>query len=193
MMVLKQPPVLVGGLLAPMLIGITVGAVMFRWLLPTRWLPLLVLGGLGVLAVAAAALLALDPATAMVLVPVVAVLLGFGAGAAVAPGLFMAGLSVPSSSVGPTFALVELLRSEAAFILAPLLSYVAMTSAGSLSGGILLGIGVTFGLIAIVSPVLIGLLLLGGVGPHAPDLEAWVRGDDIAYDSPRIAAAIRGR
>jgi hypothetical protein len=119
------------------------------------------------------------------------VLLGFGAGAAVAPGLFMGGLSVPATKIGPTFALVELLRSEAAFILAPVLGYVAATSLATLSGGIHLAIGITFGLLAIASPPLVAVLLLGGVGPHRPDLEGWLRGDTTAYHSPQLAGAIR--
>lgn len=190
--VTKTPPVIAGGLLAPMLIGIAVGALLFRRMLPSRWLPVLALSGLGTIAVAAATLLGLTTGTAMVIVPIAGVLLGFGAGASVAPGLFMGGLSVPSNQIGPTFALVELLRSEAAFMLAPALGYIAMISLDSPSSGIRLATGITLGLILIASPVLVGLLLLGGVGPHAPDLDAWLRGDGTAYHSPRIAAAIRG-
>jgi len=192
-MVTGTPPIVAGGLLAPMLIGIAAGAWLFMRMLPSRWLPVLVLSGLGVIAAAGAMLLGLHRGDAMALVPVVAVLLGFGAGGAVAPGLFMAGFSVPSSRIGPTFALVELLRSEAAFILAPVLEYVAVVSVGTLSGGIHLATGVTFGLLVIIAPMLLGVLLLGGAGPHPPDLDTWLEGEKIAYDSPRIAAAIRGR
>jgi len=59
------------------------------------------------------------------LLPLIAALFGFGAGATVAPGLFQAALSMPSRQLGPAFALVELLRSEAAFLIAPLLLHVA--------------------------------------------------------------------
>lgn len=190
--VMKTPPVMAGGLLAPMLVGLAAGALLFKRLLPSRWLPVLALSGLGTVAVAAAVLLGLTPGTATVIVPIASVLLGFGAGASVAPGLFMGGLSVPSNQIGPTFALVELLRSEAAFILAPALDYIAMISLGSLASGLRLVVGITFGLVLLASPVLLGLLLLGGVGPHAPALETWLRGDGTAYHSPRIAAAIRG-
>jgi hypothetical protein len=74
---------------------------------------------------------------------VAGVLLGFGAGAGVAPALFMAGLSAPSDRLGPTFALVELLRSEAAFRVAPVVA------------------------------------------------QAPARGEEPAYNSPRVAAAVR--
>lgn len=193
LMVVDVPPAVVGGLLAPLLLGLAAGAVLFKVMLPTRWLAALILGGLGVEALAAVVLLGLTAGDATVMVPIVAVLLGFGAGATVAPGLFLAALAVPTSKIGPTFALVELLRSEAAFILAPILSYVAMTSVGSLSGGTQLATGVTFGLLAVTSPMLVGLLLLGGVGPHAPKLDTWLAGDGLAYDSLRVGAAVRGR
>lgn len=191
--VTARSPIVTGGLLSPLLIGVAAGAVLFKRLLPTRWLAALALSGLAAIAVGAAMLLGLSPAIAPVLVPIASVLLGFGAGAAVAPGLFMGGLSVPSTKIGPTFALVELLRSEAAFMIAPVLGYIATLGFGGLDGGIHLAIGVTFGLLAIISPMLLGLLLIGGVGPHAPDLDAWLAGEGSAYDSPPIAAAIRGK
>lgn len=191
--VVDVPAPVVGGLLAPLLLGLAAGAVLFKVALPTRWLAALIFGGLGVEALAAAVLLGLTQGDAAAMVPVVAVLLGFGAGATVAPGLFLAALAVPTSRIGPTFALVELLRSEAAFILAPILSYVATTSGGGLPGGTELATGVTFGLLAVTTPILAALLLLGGVGPHAPNLDSWLAGDGLAYDSPRVGAALRGR
>ncbi len=189
--VLHFAPALTGGLLAPLLLGIAVGSVLFKRMLPGRWLPVLALSGLLAIGVAAAMLLGLTAGDAAVLVPVAAVLLGFGAGAAVAPGLFMGGLSVPSTKIGPTFALVELLRSEAAFMLAPVLAYVAATSLPTLSAGIRLAIGIAFGLLAIVAPLLLAVLLLGGVGPHRPNLAGWLRGESTAYHSPALAAAFR--
>lgn len=185
--------VAVGGLLAPMLIGLTVAALLFRRLLPSRWLPALSFSGLASIATAGAILLALSAGNATVLVPLTAVLMGFGAGAAVAPGLFMAGLSVPSASIGPTFALVELLRSEAAFIVAPVLGYIAAVGAGGLAGGVHLAIAIALGLLVVVSGVLGVMLLLGGIRPHAPDLAAWMGGDSPGFDSPRLGASIRGR
>jgi MFS family permease len=190
-MSLHYAPAVTGGLLAPLLLGILAGSILFKRLFPSRWVPMLALSGLVMVAVAAAMLLGLSSGNAMVMVPIAGVLLGYGAGAAVAPGLFMGGLSVPSTKIGPTFALVELLRSEAAFILAPILGYVAMTTFASLSAGIHLAIGISFGLLAIVSPMLLGVLLLGGVGPHRPDLEGWLRGETTAYHSPQLAGAIR--
>ncbi|HLI37758.1 MAG TPA: hypothetical protein VKV80_10520, partial [Streptosporangiaceae bacterium] len=108
----------------------------------------------------------------------------------------MAGFSVPSSRIGPTFALVELLRSEAAFILAPVLEYVAVVSVGTLSGGIHLATGVTFGLLVIIAPMILGVLLIGGAGPHPPDdatdaLAAVLR-EHIAIESRHLGRLRRG-
>jgi hypothetical protein len=41
--------------------------------------------------------------------------------------------------------------------------------------------------------VLLGLLLLGGVRPHRPDVVAWLSGESAAFDSPSLAATLRGR
>ena len=191
--VLGRSPVVVGGLLAPMLIGLAVGAVLFERLLPSRWLALLAFSGLAAIAISAAALLTLSAGDATALVPTVSVLLGFGAGAAVSPGLFMAGLSVPSSRIGPTFALVELLRSEAAFILAPVLGYLATVTGAGLAGGVHRGVGIALGLLVVVAALLGGLLALGGVGPSAPDLRGWLEDGGTGFHSPRLAAAVRGR
>jgi hypothetical protein len=79
-------PPLLGAVLATQVLGMAVALWLITRMLPTRWFPVLVLGGLLTIA-AAGALLAL--AGALPAVPVIAlvgVLLGLGAGAAVGPG-----------------------------------------------------------------------------------------------------------
>ncbi|MBP0457124.1 MFS transporter [Streptomyces bomunensis] len=183
-------PVLVGLLVTAQLPGIALAAWLFKRALPTRWTPWLALSGLLAVMAGAALLLFLSPANAQVITPVAAVLLGYGAGAGVAPGLFMAGLSVPSTSIGPTFALVELLRSEAAFLLAPLLLAVAQT-AGSLVAGVHLAVVITLAVCAAGGCALVAVYLLGGARPHPPDLEGWIDGDATAYHSPPLADTVR--
>lgn len=185
-----QPPLLIGGLLATQVLGVAVAAWLFKRVLPTRWLPVLAFGGLLVVVAGGAVLLALGPGHGFVVVAVAGLLLGFGAGAGVAPGLFMGGLSAPSSKLGPTFALVELLRSEAAFLIGPVLLQIAMVIR-PLASGVRLA-SLTIVVIGAASAVLlVGLLLLGGRRPHAPDLQTWLDGDEPAYDSPRLAAVLR--
>jgi MFS family permease len=183
-------PWLVGVLVTSQIAGIAVAAVLFRLALPTRWTHYLALSGLLSVTAGGVLLLFLSPDNATGLVSGVCVLLGYGAGAGVAPGLFMAGLSVPSNRLGPTFALVELLRSEAAFLLAPILLFVAQ-GAASLTAGVHLAVAVTAGLGAFGALGLLGVYLLGGARPHPPDLEGWLAGDASAYHSPPIADAVR--
>jgi hypothetical protein len=62
------------------------------------------------------------------------VCLGLGTGASVAPGLFSAAYCLPVKQIGRTFAVVELLRSAAAFLLAPVVLAIAMNGAGRWAG-----------------------------------------------------------
>lgn len=190
LMVQHAAPLLAGVLLATQIPGVVVAALIFSRTLNTRWLPALAFSGLLVVAAAGALLLALGSFNSWAVVAVAGFLLGYGAGTGVAPGLFLAGLSVPSSRLGPTFALVELLRSEAAFLVAPVLLTVAMGStslaSGVHTGALVAAIGAAVGGLA-----MLGLLLAGGVGPHRPDLDRWMDGDDPAFHSPPLAATVR--
>lgn len=186
----RRPPWLVGLLLAAQIPGVVVAALLFRQVLRTRWLPVLAFSGLGMVAVAGALLLGLGHLATVPLVVVVGLLLGYGAGTGVAPGLFLAGLSVPSGRLGPTFALVELLRSEAAYLVAPILLTAAMGAAhlerGVRSGALIVLVGACIGGVAMLL-----VLLAGRKRPHRPDLERWVDGEEPAFDSPPLAAAVR--
>lgn len=185
-------PLHTGLLFWPLPVGVLVGAVVFSRLLPTRWLPLLVDAGMATLAAGAAVLLLLDPAHPGPVVGVAMGLLGFGAAASVAPGLFLAALGVAASKLGRAFALVELLRSEAAFAVAPVFVVLA-------EGRSDVAAGVQVGLLAMVGLALLGLLLalvipaLSGARLRAPDLRAWLEDDVPALPSPVTAVHARPR
>jgi hypothetical protein len=164
--------------------------VLFGLVLRTRWLPAFALIGLGSAAGGGLLLLALEPRRALAVIALAGVLLGFGAGAGVAPGLFMAGLSAPSNKLGPTFAFVELLRAEAAFLVAPIVLQLALQLT-PLSHGIRVAVLILVMLCALSGVAVLAVLLLGGARPHAPDLEVWVGGDQPAYNSPPLAASLR--
>jgi MFS family permease len=185
-------PLRTGLLTAPQILGVVVSAVLFRRVVTTRWTPYLALSGLVSVALGAVVLLAVTPSNASAVVPAAALLLGYGAGAGVAPGLFLAGFSVPSTKLGPTFALVELLRSEAAFLVGPVLLHLAMTQ-HSLAHGFRLAV-LTMLLITVVAGLLLVVLyLLGGARPQPPELDAWMDGSSTAYHSPPLAARLRRR
>ena len=95
-------PVRTGLLIAPQILGVVVASLLFRRVLTTRWTPYLALSGLVSVAVGAGVLLAVTPSNTSPVVVVAALFLGYGAGAGVAPGLFLAGFSVSASQLGPT-------------------------------------------------------------------------------------------
>jgi MFS family permease len=180
-----HPPVVVGAALATEVAGMLVAILLIVRVLPTRWLPVLVLGGL--LTVCAAGVVLLSGG-GLVRGAVAGFLLGLGAGAGVGPGLFLGALSVPAPRLGPAFALVQLLRSEAAFLAAPVVTKLALSDGpGAIDRTILLGVvGTGAGVV-----VLTGMLLLGGSGPQKPDLQRWTDGEGTAFRSPPVAAVLR--
>ena len=62
-------------------------------------------------------------------------LTGLGLGATVAPALFVAGFSLPAANLQRVFAIVELLRAVAAFMVAPIFVHFAATASGGLDAG----------------------------------------------------------
>lgn len=180
-----------GALIAPMVLGVVIASVLFKQLVTTRWTPVLALSGIVSVAVGAGILLAVSASNASAVVPVAMLFLGFGAGAGVTPGLFLAGFSVSAAQLGPTFALVELLRSEAAFLIGPVLVHLAMTTGSDFADGYRTSVVVTLILTVAGGLVVIGIWLAGGSRPKRPDLAAWASGTSTAFHSPAIGARFR--
>nr|WP_202451528.1 MFS transporter [Streptomyces sp. SID4948] len=180
-------PVRAGLLLAPQLLGVTISAAVFHRLVLTRWTPYLALSGLVSVAIAAGVLLGITPSNSSPIVAVAAFFLGYGAGAGVTPALFLAGFSVSIAQLGPTFALVELLRSEAAFLLGPILLRLAETQT-SFHKGFHLSVLVMLIFTAVSAALLIGLFWAGGRAPRAPDIESWMAATGPGYHSPPLNA-----
>ena len=190
LLVRHAQPLPVGAALAGQIAGVAVAAWLFKRLLATRWLPAFTFCGLGLVVLGGLLVLFLAPGRALPLVVVGGVLLGFGAGAGVSPGLFMAGLSVPSRRLGPTFALVELLRAEAAFLVAPVLLAIAKAMT-DLPEGVFDAALIAVVLCAVATLLLALLFAAGGVGLHPPDIEAWLGGEESAFESPPLVASLR--
>jgi MFS family permease len=179
----------------PQVLGVIITASLLGLLLRTRALPLLVLGGMLVLIGAAALLLTLPSGPdARTTVLAAAGLLGLGAGATVSPGLYLAAFSLPSSIVGRAFALVELVRSVADFILAPVMLGIARAASGAMhpdAAGLHFSIWLTLGTATALTAAGVVLYVLGGAGLPRPDLAAWIERDQPAIGSPALAGRLR--
>jgi hypothetical protein len=120
-------------------------------------------------------------------------LTGIGLGASVAPALFVAGFSLPSATLQRVFAIVELLRAVAAFMIAPVFAHLAATVGGSLRSGTEIALWIGFALAVGGALIAVGLYALGGARPQAPDLEGFIDGEAPAWHSPPLLAGIRQR
>jgi nucleotide-binding universal stress UspA family protein/MFS family permease len=119
-------------------------------------------------------------------------LTGIGLGATVAPALFVAGFSLPSANLQRVFAIVELMRAVAAFMIAPIFAHFATTVVpGNLDSGT--GIALWIGLGIAVGGAILGVTIyaLSGARPQKPDLDAFLQGVAPAWHSPPLLAGIR--
>jgi MFS family permease len=121
-------------------------------------------------------------------------LTGLGLGATVAPALFVAGLSLPSQNLQRVFAIVELFRAVAAFMIAPVFAHFAATAVvGGMGAGTGDALWIGVGLAGGGAVIAVLLYALGGARPQTPDLEQFMHGETAAWYSPPLLAAIRGR
>jgi MFS family permease len=118
-------------------------------------------------------------------------LTGIGLGATVAPALFVAGFSLPSANLQRVFAIVELMRAVAAFMIAPIFAHFAATVGGGLDAGtsdaLWIGLGIALGGAALG----VTIYALGGARPQAPDIDRFLEGEVPAWYSPPLLARVR--
>lgn len=120
-------------------------------------------------------------------------LTGLGLGATVAPALFVAGMSLPSRNLQRVFAIVELFRAVAAFMIAPVFVHFAATVGGGPGAGAGAALWIGLGLALGGGALAVLLYALGGARPQEPDLERFMDGEAPAWYSPPLLAAVRGR
>lgn len=196
MMTLHRQALPTGLFFWPQIAGVIVATGALMLLVNTRFLPLLVLFGMLMLIAGGALLLELLAGGPPSLLLSAAGLLGLGAGATVSPGLWMASFSLPSKLVGRTFALVELVRSEADFMMAPVIVGVAIAVSGSAkptAPGIHYALWISL-LITIATTVLMAAIYLTGTAKlPKPDLSKWLKGDEPGLESPPLMAIFRKR
>jgi predicted MFS family arabinose efflux permease len=178
----------------PQLAGALITAAALGVLFRTRYLPVLALTGMLLLIAGGGLLLLYQPGANRELLLIGVGLLGLGAGATVSPGLFMAGFSLPATILGRIFALVELVRSVADFILAPVMLKIARVAASQPGGvdaaGIHVALSITIALTVVGGTIALALLIGGGALPQ-PDIVAWIEHQRTAIRSPRLFATLR--
>jgi MFS family permease len=185
----KFTPTHLGMLFWPEFGGAVATALLFGLVLRTRFIPVLAFLGTMVLAGGAAVMsrVATEPES---LVLIGSGLVGLGVGASVSPSLFVAGFSLPSAQIQRVFALVELLRGVAAFMVAPILLHFAVTVARKPPVGIGAAAWVCFGIAAGGGLLSAYLFILGRARLKRPDLQRWQAGEGPAWESPPVAAGI---
>jgi MFS family permease len=188
----RYGPLHLGLLFLPELGGAVLTAGVLGLVFNRRSIHYLPLAGMALLAAGIAVLrIQIPPSQALTLVG--SGLLGTGLGATVAPALFVAGFSLPSANLQRVFAIVELLRAVAAFMIAPVFAHFAVTVARSPEAGT--GIALWIGLGLAVAGALLAVLLyvLGRARPQTPALERFMAGEEPAWYSPPLLAGIRKR
>ena len=187
----RYSPVHIGLLYLPEFGGALLTAGLLGVVLNRRAMQYLPLAGMVFLAAGIAVLrIKLPPTQALTLIG--SGFTGIGLGATVTPALFAAGLSVPAANLQRVFAIIELLRAVAAFMIAPVFAHLAFTvGANPVSGGIALWIGLGLALGGAAIAVLI--YLLGRARPQTPQLDRFLTGRGPAWYSPPLLAAVRDR
>ncbi|MBX7452273.1 MFS transporter [Mycolicibacterium sp. 3033] len=183
-------PVQVGLLYLPELGGAIVMAVVFGFVISRRAMHYLPLVGMALLAAGILVFRFSLPANHS-LALLGSALTGLALGATVAPALFVAGFSLQSNSLQRVFAIIELLRAVAAFMVAPIFAHLATRISDDLVAGTGVALWVGFGL-AIGGAVFgVAVYALSGARPQTPDLDEFLDGDSPAWYSPPLLARLR--
>src|SRR6204780_3422030 len=160
----RYGPLHVGLLYLPEVAGAVITAILLGVVITKRAIHYLPLAGMVFLA-AGVAVFRIDVPSSEAATLVGSGLTGIGLGATVAPALFVAGFSLPSASLQRVFAIVELLRAVAAFMVAPIFVHLAVNVGSNADAGT--GIALWIGLGLAVGGAVIGVALyaLSGARP----------------------------
>ena len=180
----------VGLLYLPEVAGAVITAVLLGVLITKRAIHYLPLAGMFFLA-AGIAVFRIDVPSSQAATLVGAALTGIGLGATVAPALFVAGFSLPSASLQRVFAIVELMRAVAAFMIAPIFAHLAATVGGNADAGTGIALWIGLGLALGGAAIGVAIYAAGGARPQTPDIEGFVEGDGPAWYSPPLLAKLR--
>ncbi len=184
-------PLHVGVLYLPEAAGAVLTAIILGLVITRRAMHYLPLVGMIFLA-AGIAVFAVEVPSSQAMTLVASGLTGIGLGATVAPALFVAGFSLASANLQRVFAIVELFRAVAAFMVAPIFVYFAATVGSDVYVGTQIALWIGFGLAVVGAVAGVLLYALGGARPQTPDLPLFLAGEQAAWDSPPLLARVRG-
>ena len=186
----RYAPLHLGLLYLPELGGAVLASIAFGVVFSTKYIHYFTLFGMASLAAGILVIQgAVPPTTGLTLVG--SALIGIGVGASVVPALFLAGFSLRSASIQRVFAILELMRAFAAFMIVPILLHFAVSLAGLPTEAMRTTLWVCFGLA--VGGTLVGVVIyvLGGTVPPAPSLERFLGGGEPGWESPALLARVR--
>jgi MFS family permease len=186
----RYGPLHLGLLYLPEVAGAVITAIALGVVLRRRAIHYLPLVGMVFLAAGIAVFLIKVPSSEAATL-IASGLTGIGLGATVAPALFVAGFSLPAPSLQRVFAIVELMRAVAAFMIAPIFAHLAANVGGNLDAGTSTALWIGLGIA--ISGAALGVLIyaLGGARPQAPDLDGFLSGAGPAWYSPPLLAKLR--
>jgi MFS family permease len=186
----RYSPLHIGLLYLPEVGGAVLSAIALGQVIRRRAMHFLPLVGMAMLAVGIAVFrISVPSSQAMTLVG--SGLTGIGLGATVAPALFVAGFSLPAANLQRVFAIVELFRAVAAFMVAPIFLHFALATGGGLDAGTAIALWIGLGLAVGGAIIGTGIYALSGARPQTPDLDRFLAGIDPAWESPPLLARIR--
>ena len=186
----KYGPLHLGLLYLPELGGAVLTAFALGYVINRRSLHFLPLAGMGFLA-AGIVVFRIEVPSSEGLTLLASLLTGIGLGATVAPALFAAGFALRATNLQRVFAIVELMRAVAAFMIAPIFVHFAENVSGGFDRGVGISLWIGFALAILGGAIPVALYVLGGARPEAPDVEGFLAGEGAAYESPPLLARLR--
>jgi len=188
----RYAPLHLGLLFLPELGGAVLASIVFGVVFSSKYIHYFTLFGMACLAVGILVIRWSIPPTPGLALTGTA-LIGIGVGGSVVPALFLAGFSLRAASIQRVFAILELMRAIAAFMIVPILAHFATSLAGVPTAAMGTTLWVCFGLA--VGGTVLGVLIyvLGGARPPAPSIERFLGGLEPGWESPALFAAIRGK
>lgn len=188
----RYGPLHLGLLYLPEVAGAAITAILLGVVFDKRSIHYLPLAGMVALA-AGIAVFRIEVPSSEALTLVGSGLTGIGLGATVAPALFVAGFSLPSANLQRVFAIVELMRATAAFMIAPIFVHFAATVGGNANAGTGAALWIGLGLAVGGALVSVAIYAFSGARPQKPDIDRFLAGEAPAWYSPPLLARMHPR